>query len=198
MSDTHPRYTVAQGERLRFGEFILEYQVIDTSGPGNGRVIHLGFVEDDASWIAEALNDHPQVERLTADLRKSDLDRELVRIERARLSDALREIVQHDSGGRGCSVSTNLRSACRQPNSGRTRGAKYGSVAWCASCIAADALGMEIHTLTVSVTGDSESVAAAIEWALSDMPDERRHYDDACTVEARDDEIVVWWSEEAR
>lgn len=39
-------------------------------------------------------------------------------------------------------------------------------------------------------------VQKAIAWALGDMPESRRHYDDACRVEARDDEIVVWWPAE--
>lgn len=36
-------------------------------------------------------------------------------------------------------------------------------------------------------------VQKAIDWALQDMPEARRSYSDACRVEARDDEIVIWW-----
>lgn len=92
MSDTHPRYIVAQGERLRFGEFILEYQVIDTGGQGHGRVVHLGFVEDDAAGIAEALNGHPEVERLQAEVRRLGEAREKQRQRTADEMQVLREM----------------------------------------------------------------------------------------------------------
>jgi len=36
----------------------------------------------------------------------------------------------------------------------------------------------------------------AIDWAFTDMPENRRLYDDACTVEARDEEIVIWWPDD--
>jgi hypothetical protein len=39
-----------------------------------------------------------------------------------------------------CSSSTTESHACRQPTSGRTRGARYGADAWCDQCIAVDAL----------------------------------------------------------
>lgn len=39
-------------------------------------------------------------------------------------------------------------------------------------------------------------IAKAVAMAQADMPEVRRHWDDSCTVEARDDEIVVWWEED--
>lgn len=39
-------------------------------------------------------------------------------------------------------------------------------------------------------------VGKAVAWAQADMPEVRRSWDDSCMVEARDDEIVVWWEED--
>lgn len=36
----------------------------------------------------------------------------------------------------------------------------------------------------------------AVEWALNDMPEDRRRWDDALRIEARDDEIIIHWTEE--
>jgi hypothetical protein len=53
-----------------------------------------------------------------------------------RYEGALRQIVA-DAGGR-CETFT--RGSCRDENSGRTLGAKYGADRWCDPCIALDAL----------------------------------------------------------
>ena len=39
-------------------------------------------------------------------------------------------------------------------------------------------------------------VGKAVAWAQADMPEVRRQWDDSGTVEARDEEIVVWWEED--
>lgn len=81
MSDTHPRYLVAEGELHRAGDFVIEYQVIDTQPEnGNARVLHVGFTEDHAARIAEAFNDHPQIEQLLAELRRTNLLHEQARL----------------------------------------------------------------------------------------------------------------------
>lgn len=65
---------------------------------------------------------------------------------------------------------------------------------------------VEKRTVTVTTTRHEYVVPSpcvgadllvATKMALTDMPESRRSYDDAFTVEARDDEIVVWWTEEA-
>lgn len=52
------------------------------------------------------------------------------------------------------------------------------------------------HEYVVPSPSPGSELVTAMNMALADMPDERRAYDDACTVEARDDTIVVWWPEE--
>jgi hypothetical protein len=51
------------------------------------------------------------------------------------------------------------------------------------------------HEYVVPSPAARIDVEKAIAWALKDMPEGRRRYDDACIVEARDDEIVIWWPE---
>ena len=43
---------------------------------------------------------------------------------------------------------------CLDPNSGRTRGAEYGADAWCAPCVAADALSSALNDSTRGPDGD--------------------------------------------
>lgn len=54
------------------------------------------------------------------------------------------------------------------------------------------------HEYAVPSPSARSDVEKAITWALSDMPENLRHFDDACTVEASDDEIIVWWTEEEK
>lgn len=51
------------------------------------------------------------------------------------------------------------------------------------------------HEYAVRSPAAWADVSAAMREAMVDLPEERKAYDDACTVEARDDEIVVWWDE---
>lgn len=51
------------------------------------------------------------------------------------------------------------------------------------------------HEYAVPSPAPVSEVMAAIAQAQHEMPEQRRSYDDACTVEARGDEIVIWWPE---
>jgi hypothetical protein len=65
-------------------------------------------------------------------LRRRAADR--AKTDQSPLIDALRLIDRH-----GCESYTSDQR-CSDPGSGRIRGARYGSEAWCDPCIAADAL----------------------------------------------------------
>ncbi len=54
----HPRYIVAQRSTFPFGEWVIEYSVIDTGTNGNARTKCVVFEEDDAAQVCEALNFH--------------------------------------------------------------------------------------------------------------------------------------------
>lgn len=49
------------------------------------------------------------------------------------------------------------------------------------------------HEYIVASPAAGSDLAGAVNAALADMPPERRQYDDAYQVEARDGVIVVWW-----
>lgn len=49
------------------------------------------------------------------------------------------------------------------------------------------------HEYAVPSPATGVDLTTAIRMALADMPQSRRHFDDAYFVEARDDEIVIWW-----
>lgn len=53
------------------------------------------------------------------------------------------------------------------------------------------------HEYVVPSPACVADIQKAIDCAFRDMPANRARYDDACTVEARDDEIVVWWPEKS-
>lgn len=54
------------------------------------------------------------------------------------------------------------------------------------------------HEYVVPSPSARAEVEKAIALALQDMPENRRSYDDACMVEARDDEVVIWWEDDHR
>lgn len=77
MSDTHPRYIVAQRLVLADGVFVSEFSVVDAQpDAGNGRVLHVGFDEGDAARVSEALNEAQRVEALEAEVHRMGVARE--------------------------------------------------------------------------------------------------------------------------
>jgi hypothetical protein len=53
------------------------------------------------------------------------------------------------------------------------------------------------HEYVVPSPAPLAEVMKAIAYAKQEMPEARRSYDDACMVEACDDEIVIWWTEKS-
>ena len=51
------------------------------------------------------------------------------------------------------------------------------------------------HEYRVPSPAPFRELEVAIAMAHRDMPEERRGWDDACVVEGREGEIVVWWAE---
>lgn len=51
------------------------------------------------------------------------------------------------------------------------------------------------HEYVLPSPTTAQELWKAINWAQSDLPENRRSWGDAYMVEARDDEIVIWWEE---